>query len=329
MIDVHQQPCDVCGQARSELLWTTTWPEHRYPGTFAMRRCAGCGLLFNSPRLDDEQLGALYGRNYYFFNRPDARELARVVAMYQRTVALVAEQIDDRRTLDVGTGRGYLPAVMTRLGWDARGVEISSDAADYARRRFGLDVFTGTIEQYADSPQARQFPLVTAIDVIEHVPAPRAFVRALARVVASGGRAIVDTPNAAARNIASKRLEWPGFNPFHIYLFDVSNLSKLLETSGFTVERAFSYHNAPQPRTMTDAVRRGLKRIGLAGPAARAYFMLKGTGGSSANGAVDAQVDSTLAQVRASTRWDQTADATAPLAANHAGDNIVVIARRS
>jgi SAM-dependent methyltransferase len=327
MIHVDQQPCEVCGQARSELLWTTTWPEHRYPGAFAMRRCAGCGLLFNSPRLDDEQLGALYGRNYYFFNRSDARELARVVAMYQRTVALVADQLTDKRSLDIGTGRGFLPAVMRRLGWDARGVEISSDAADYARQRFGLDVFTGTVEQYAVAPEAQQFPLVTAIDVIEHVPSPRAFVQAIARVVEPGGRAIIDTPNAAARNIESKQLEWPGFNPFHIYLFDVSNLSKLLETSGFTVERAFSYHNAPQPRTMTDAVRRGLKRIGLAGPAARAFFMIKGLGGASSNGTVETHVGDAVARIRSTPSWDKTGDAMEPLARDHAGDNIVVIAR--
>jgi 2-polyprenyl-3-methyl-5-hydroxy-6-metoxy-1,4-benzoquinol methylase len=329
MIHVDEQPCDVCGRTSSELLWTTTWPEHRYPGAFAMRRCAGCGLLFNSPRLDDEQLGALYGRNYYFFNRSDARELARGVEMYQRTVALVADQLTDQRSLDIGTGRGYLPAVMRRLGWDARGVEISSDAADYARQRFGLDVFTGTVEQYANSPNARQFPLVTAIDVIEHVPSPRAFVQAIARVVEPGGRAIIDTPNAAARNIESKRLEWSGFNPFHIYLFGVENLSTLLERCGLTVERAFSYHNAPQARAMADTIRSGLKRLGLAGPAARAYFMLKGMGGSSPNGTIEAEVDRAVSQIRATPSWDKTADATAPLARDRAGDNIVVIARRT
>jgi 2-polyprenyl-3-methyl-5-hydroxy-6-metoxy-1,4-benzoquinol methylase len=329
MIDLERQPCAACGQAaRSDLLWTTTWPEHRYPGTFAMRRCASCGLLFNSPRLDDEQLGALYGRNYYFFNRSDARELARVVPMYQRTVALVANQVADKRALDVGTGRGYLPAVMKQLGWDARGVEISPDAAEYARRRFGLDVYTGTIEQYAVSSRKRTVPLVTAIDVIEHVPSPRAFVEAIAQVVEPGGRVVVDTPNGAARNIESQRLEWPGFNPFHIYLFNVSNLSKLLERSGFVVERAFSYHNALRRSSVSDVLRRGLKRVGLAGPAARAFFRMKGTGASS-NGSSQAHVESAAEVIRSTPTWDESADATAPLVKDSAGDNIVVIARRA
>lgn len=328
MIRVEEHPCEVCDGGRSELLWSTTWPEHSYPGTFAMRRCASCGLLFNSPRLDDAQLGALYGRNYYFFNRDDARELARIVPMYQRTVALVAHEVADKRALDIGTGRGYLPAVMKLLGWDARGVEISPDAADYARRRFGIDVFTGTVEQYAQSPQKQTFPLVTAIDVIEHVPSPRAFVNAVARVVAPGGHVIVDTPNGAARNIASRRLEWPGFNPFHIFLFDVRNLARLMERSGFAVERAFSYHNVPRGSSISDVARRTLKRVGLAGPAARAFFRLKGLG-ASANGSPQTHVDRAAAQIRSTPAWDQTDDARAPLAADHAGDNIVIIARRA
>src|SRR5687767_5492029 len=304
MIDLSQQPCEVCDHAGSEPLWTTTWPEHRYPGRFTMRRCASCGLLFNSPRLDDEQLGALYGRNYYFFNRSEAKELGRIVSMYQRTVALVADRVTEKRSLDIGTGRGYLPAVMKRLGWDAHGVEISPDVAQHARRRFGVDVFTGTIEQYVASSLKQTFPLVTAIDVIEHVPSPRSFVAAIAQVVAPGGRVIVDTPNGAARNIESKRLEWGGFNPFHIYLFSVENLSRLLERSGLTIERAFSYHNTPQSRSMSDTIRGGLKRVGLAGPAARAFFVLKGMR-VSPNGSTDVHVERAAQQIRSTPSWDK------------------------
>jgi SAM-dependent methyltransferase len=201
MISLNNEPCCICGQTRSLLVQEATYPEHGYPGSFCLRKCSECGLLFNSPRLDDAELGQLYGRNYYFFNRPDASELQRIVPMYARTIALVADKVAAKVTLDVGCGRGYLPAVLSKLGWDARGVEISREASQYARRRFGLQhIFTGTIEQYIASPDARSFPLVTAIDVIEHVPAPDAFVASLARVVDRNGLLIIDTPNAGAHN---------------------------------------------------------------------------------------------------------------------------------
>src|SRR3954451_23316785 len=108
MISLNNEPCCICGQTRSLLVQETSYPEHGYPGSFALRRCESCGLLFNSPRLDDGELSRLYGRSYYFFNRPDAAELKRIPAMYARTVAVVANEFanKDKRVLDVGCGRG-------------------------------------------------------------------------------------------------------------------------------------------------------------------------------------------------------------------------------
>jgi 2-polyprenyl-3-methyl-5-hydroxy-6-metoxy-1,4-benzoquinol methylase len=334
MISLNNKPCEICRETRSELAWTTVWPEHRYPGEFSMRRCLSCGLLFNSPRLDDEQLGQLYGRNYYFFHRKDPGEIARIVPMYLRTVALVASQVDVKRSLDIGCGRGYLPAVMKHLGWDSRAVEISPAAGDYARQRFGIDVFSGTVEQYARSPQAGTFPLVTAIDVIEHVPSPRSFIEAIARIVEPGGRLIIDTPNAAAHNIQVKGTEWQGFNPFHIYLFTVQNLKRLLEQHGCTVDRGFSYHNValdqhPEPPALRlrNALARNLKRAGLAAPAAKLYFTLKGL--AARDGPAQPHLDRAAECIRSLPPWTDSPDAVASLAKHATGDNLVVIARRT
>ena len=220
MISLNNEPCCVCGQTKSLLVQETTYPEHGYPGSFCLRRCANCGLLFNSPRLDNHELALLYGSNYYFFNRPDDAELKRIAPMYARTVALVENEFKetDRHALDIGSGRGYFPAVLKRLGWDAHGIEISREAAKYAKERFGLEtIFVGTIEQYVAEIDTK-FPLVTAIDVIEHVPSPAKFIAALSEVVRPGGLAIIDTPNAAAYNIKVDGVAWKGFNPFHIYL---------------------------------------------------------------------------------------------------------------
>src|SRR5688572_22911129 len=332
VVDVAANPCCVCSAVDSELLWTNVWPEHGYPGEFSMRRCRQCGLLFNSPRLDDHEIANLYGKNYYFFLRRDARELRRMVPIVQRTVALVEDRIGERRCLDIGCGRGYLPAVLRKLGWEAHGVEISPEAAEYARRQFGLNVFTGTIEQYSASGPAETFPLVTAIDVLEHVPSPRGFFDAAARAVRPGGYLIIDTPNGGARNTDDRGAGWGGFNPFHIYLFSVPAVSRLLEERGFRVEHAFSYGNrraarAPLSRKLRDRAARALKRVGLIRPAAAMYFRLKALGPAHprANGVLDEVVH----EVRSCRPFTETPDATDELAPGARGDNIVVIARKA
>ncbi|HWP39557.1 MAG TPA: class I SAM-dependent methyltransferase, partial [Tepidisphaeraceae bacterium] len=332
MIDLSNQPCPVCRTTgRSQPLHTTSYPEHHYPGPFTLRRCDECGLLFNSPRLDPTGLARLYGRNYYFFLRSDAREFDRIVGMYQRSVALIDADFPHaglpRHSIDIGCGRGYLPAVLRELGWDAWGIEISPDAAEYARSRFGLDVFTGTVEQYATSAQARQFALVTAIDVIEHVPDPDGFVAAAAKLVAPGGWLIIDTPNAAAENIRFCGVAWKGFNPFHIYLFTIPNLITLLRRHGMHAERCFSYGNTPSGPRLRERVAARLKAAGLLGPLAGAYFaarrlMIRG------NDTARQHLARAVARIRCQPPYSASSDSTAPLAASRTGDNIVVIARK-
>jgi SAM-dependent methyltransferase len=333
MISLNNQPCCICGRTDSELASETTYPEHGYPGSFSLRRCRGCGLLFNSPRLDHDELAELYGRSYYFFNRPDSPEFDRAVPMYRRSVALVAEQITEKRTLDIGGGRGYLPALLKRLDWDAHAVEISPDASEYARNKFGLDVFTGTIEQYSVSEQKRLFPLVTAIDVIEHVPDPAAFIAAAAAVIEKGGLLIIDTPNANAKNAQIEGITWKGFNPFHIFLFNPDNLGKLLENHGLIVEKRFTYGNVPADRgnrpllARLGAVARRHLPAALLGPGAKAYFALRRIGHR------DGLTEDNLARVAAAAQLPGTyldsADASEELAASLAGDNMIIIARKN
>jgi 2-polyprenyl-3-methyl-5-hydroxy-6-metoxy-1,4-benzoquinol methylase len=327
MLDLENDPCPVCGNAnRSAVFHVATYPEHHYRGPFTLRKCE-CGLLFNSPRLDLEALGQLYGKNYYFFLRNDAREFARIVAMYQRTIGMLSAEIAPKKTLDIGCGRGYFPAVLKGLGWDAHGVEISPDAADYARKTFSLDVFTGTIEQYAANASARQFPLVTAIDVIEHVPSPQAFLEAAVKAVAPGGRLIIDTPNAAAGNIALKGKHWKGFNPFHIYLFTAEHLATMLQRLGMTLEQRFSYGNAATPLNLRDRAIGALRATHTIAPVVSAYFAFKKpTLGAPADPMP--LVSAAVERIRAEPPYRNTPDASDTFAGEDKGDNIVVIARK-
>ena len=332
MISLNNEPCCICGNSRSELAWETGYPEHGYPGSFQLRRCSSCGLLFNSPRLEPDELSKLYGKSYYFFNRPDSREFDRAAAMFRRSVALVADRIEEKRTLDIGGGRGYLPALLKHLGWKSKAVEISSEAAEYGRGKFGLDVFTGTIEQYVAGDH-ETFPLVTAIDVIEHVPDPMAFVNAAGAVVASGGRLIIDTPNASAKNIRIEGIRWQGFNPFHVFLFNPDNLKLLLAKAGLTIEQQFTYGNALADR----ASRTRAQRLGqsarktlpawLLGPAAKTWFATRGL--STKNGEPAENLQRAATAAGAAGNYLDTADAKGELAKDLTGDNVVVIARKT
>ena len=118
-------PCCLCGSKESQLLFERTFSGPLNQGPFAIRRCSGCNLLFNSPRLSAEEIRSLYNDQYYFFRRDDEPEFERIVNIYQRTIAEMGRDIKPGRILEIGSAKGYLLAVLKALGWQTMGIEVS------------------------------------------------------------------------------------------------------------------------------------------------------------------------------------------------------------
>jgi SAM-dependent methyltransferase len=101
----------------------------------------------------------------------------------------------EKASLDVGCAFGFYVERLRRLGWDARGVDVSTYAIEQGRARgiTGLQVATAEELPFPDD----SVDFVTAIDVIEHIPADRArtAVAETLRVLRPGGLAFYATPN--------------------------------------------------------------------------------------------------------------------------------------
>jgi 2-polyprenyl-3-methyl-5-hydroxy-6-metoxy-1,4-benzoquinol methylase len=155
--------------------------------------------------------------------------------------------------LEVGSAKGYLLALLQDLGWNVSGVELAESAAAYSRHQFGLEVFSGTLEEFRDR-DARKFDVVLALDVIEHVPDQPRFWQALHDLTHPGSWLIIDTPNVGGRNVPVVGDRWRGFNPFHIYLFNAETLRRAMTQAGFQVRVLGSYNEvAPEQSLSVEA----------------------------------------------------------------------------
>ena len=104
--------------------------------------------------------------------------------------------LDGKTALDVGCGAGLLAEPLTRLGARVTGVDASAEVIEVARRHaegaaLQIDYRAGDVQQLQG-----QFDLVTAMEVVEHVADPGAFLNALARRLAPNGLLVMSTPNA-------------------------------------------------------------------------------------------------------------------------------------
>ena len=106
--------------------------------------------------------------------------------------------LEGKTALDVGCGAGLLTEPLARLGAKVTGVDAAPELVAAAREHAAamgleIDYRSGDVQELEG-----QFDLVTAMEVIEHVADPAAFVGALAKRLAPGGLLILSTPNATA-----------------------------------------------------------------------------------------------------------------------------------
>jgi 2-polyprenyl-6-hydroxyphenyl methylase/3-demethylubiquinone-9 3-methyltransferase len=104
--------------------------------------------------------------------------------------------LNGKTALDVGCGAGLLTEPLARLGAMVTGIDASPEVIAVARDHAGasgLDIHyrAGDVQDLE-----QRFDLITAMEVIEHVADPAAFVRALAKRLAAKGLLILSTPNA-------------------------------------------------------------------------------------------------------------------------------------
>jgi 2-polyprenyl-3-methyl-5-hydroxy-6-metoxy-1,4-benzoquinol methylase len=136
-----------------------------------------------------------------------------------------------RKLLDVGCGNGQFLAKMRDLGWEVIGVEPDIMAVRVARESFGLNVHEGMING-ADFP-SDTFDAITMNHVIEHVLDPIGLFRECHRVLKSGGKLVVNTPNIesfGAHHFGNIWVHWDP--PRHIHLFSLQALNTCVERTG-------------------------------------------------------------------------------------------------
>lgn len=110
----------------------------------------------------------------------------------------------DVRLVDVGCGAGIAAEALAAqgarvLGIDAAGAALAAARDHAAGRRLSLDYREATAETLAE--EGARFEVVTALEVIEHVPDPAEFLRSLARLAEPGGLVFVSTINRTARSL--------------------------------------------------------------------------------------------------------------------------------
>jgi 2-polyprenyl-6-hydroxyphenyl methylase / 3-demethylubiquinone-9 3-methyltransferase len=125
-------------------------------------------------------------------------------------IAWIAERCPKHADLlDIGCGAGIAAEAFARLGYRVMGLDAAGEAIEVARAHAassGLSITyrAGTPEDLL--AEGARYPVITALEVIEHVPDPAAFLTTVAGLLAPGGRLFLSTLNRTARSLVSAKI---------------------------------------------------------------------------------------------------------------------------
>jgi SAM-dependent methyltransferase len=265
-VSISVQNCPLCNGTSSTLFDQRIFREI----LVSNRLCLECGLVYQSPRMSDEELEAFYEQEYRQLyqnsQEPSAKDLATqagraqsLLSFFTGAVAADDSVLDvDRPTLnvrhltvnrhlDIGCSAGLLlQSFQAEYHCKSVGIEPGAAYRTYAQAR-GLEVHA-TLQAYShpDLPQTLnvqrstfndKFDLISLAHVLEHLPNPVEYLTMLRQEwLTAGGWLLVEVPNLYGHDC---------FEIAHLVSFSPHTLEQTLQKAGFRIQARLE-HGRPR-----------------------------------------------------------------------------------
>jgi SAM-dependent methyltransferase len=222
------------------------------PGNFSFVACSDCGLVYQNPRIDVENIKRFYDDEYIayrkktdwglltrLYDRAMAQHDRRKDAIIRRYVVLTPHS----EVLDVGCGAGtFLTMVGNRYGAKVTGVDFKdlSCLPGFDRIDFRCGLF------YEQEMGEKRFDLITMWHFLEHDYDPLRTLKKAHSSLKADGRLVIEVPRLDSMTYRLYRERWPGLQaPQHTVLYSKEMLLRLLQKARFDVVDYLPYGAFP------------------------------------------------------------------------------------
>lgn len=231
-------PCPVCGKLGATVyldgddqpLTVSNIGSSRASISFGcILRCPGCTFGFQRFRPAEDQLASLYREADDRIYNAEREGRSRVAERHARLAGRYLPS--PGWLLDIGCASGAFLSAMTSRGWEVEGVEPSrshfADASESLAGRARLQECTLQKAQFS-----RSFDLVTAWDVLEHVPDPVQFLGLCTPLVKPGGYLLLNVPDLDSLQARLLGRRWPLLLAEHLNYFNRASLRLCAHRAG-------------------------------------------------------------------------------------------------
>jgi len=188
-----------------------------------VRQCSGCGLV----QLSSEPVA------YY-------REVIRAAGFSEEMKAFRMRQfqsfignhdLQKKKVIEIGCGRGEYLTLMQQAGADAYGLEYAGESVRECVNR-EMKVSQGFIESAATPLHSAPFDAFYILNFLEHLPCPNSILRGIYRNLADDAVGLVEVPNF---DMILRNMLFSEFAADHLLYFTKDTLTTALRLNGFDV----------------------------------------------------------------------------------------------
>lgn len=200
-------------------------------------KCNKCGFTFVSPRSNEKIV--LEASKKLSFEEYMSEQRNRELT-FQNNLTLI-ERFNTKRgkLLDLGCSTGLFMKIAQSDGWIVKGVELSIENSEFARKEFKLDVITGNIEEINFGTD--KYDVITMWDFLEHLFNPSNVLNKIHSLLDSNGLLVLSTPDIGSFFAKIMGSNWHSIVRIHYYYFDKLSLFKLLERHRFKIIYCSTY----------------------------------------------------------------------------------------
>lgn len=257
---IYTENCLVCGSSRFR---------EKYPSTFASERwqeaveffltsrrrathgriveCLHCGFVFTDPQFTLKEYALIYANVPVFSGDEAARE-----ARHRRLSREVRRFAGGGKLLDLGCGDGKFIANIHR-DFQAQGIDIgpakemSAGGGPVIHHGDLIEVISSRADDWANG-----FDIITAWDILEHLPRPGELICALRRVISPGGHLLCTLPDISSPAARLSGDKWNCLLLEHLWYFNPDTLRKFMSDRGFELISVKSFPFATNPFTFIE-----------------------------------------------------------------------------
>ncbi len=239
---VNVRLCYVCGgskkQKEGEVYGIHYW------------RCRRCHHLFAARRLGAEGMNDYYRRNKNYSadyaNPATYRYRLKEIAIPKVRFVKRWVRTSRRKWLDIGSGIGDMVVAAGLEGFEARGIEISRDSVEFAKKVFKVTLSSEKLRDVLRDEGPGSYDVISFFGVLEHIPDMREQTRLASRLLSKNGVLVIEVPNADSVSsfsdtLFSRQVTRHLYPPFHIMAFTRKSLTWLVNDFGLEPEAVWYF----------------------------------------------------------------------------------------